>query len=164
MGQGQKKKDEMLDAINGDSWRIEAERWRGVAAAERTSAARADRDHQQRAQKDIDTKAERWRGVAAAERSSATRADKDHQQRAQKDIDTIAECLSKISELEMEVSSKEEANARLQAAHVEEVSALANDIKGLKRLRWYGLVMGRSEDHIITEVNDRTEKARTKTT
>lgn len=32
----------------------------------------------------------------------------------------------------MEVSSKEEANARLQAAHIEEVSALANDVKGLK--------------------------------
>lgn len=44
----------------------------------------------------------------------------------------VAECLSKISELEMEVSSKEEANARLQAAHIEEVTALANDIKGLK--------------------------------
>lgn len=45
---------------------------------------------------------------------------------------TVAECLSKISELEMEVSSKEEANARLQAIHIEEVAALANDIKGLK--------------------------------
>lgn len=44
----------------------------------------------------------------------------------------VAECLSKISELEMEVSSKEEANARLQAAHIEEVAALANDIKELK--------------------------------
>lgn len=44
----------------------------------------------------------------------------------------VAECLSKISELEMEVSSKEEANARLQAKHIEEVSTLANDIKGLK--------------------------------
>lgn len=32
----------------------------------------------------------------------------------------------------MEVSSKEEANARLQASHVNEVAALANDIKGLK--------------------------------
>lgn len=32
----------------------------------------------------------------------------------------------------MEVSSKEEANACLQAAHIEEVTALANDIKGLK--------------------------------
>ncbi|CAH3866470.1 unnamed protein product [Pieris brassicae] len=88
-----------LDALNGSSWRVEAERWRGVAAAERSSAARADRDRQQR---------------------------------AQKDLDTIAECLSKISELEMEVSSKEEANARLQATHIEEVSALANDVKGLK--------------------------------
>lgn len=88
-----------LDALNGSSWRMEAERWRGVAAAERSSAARADRDRQQR---------------------------------AQKDLDTIAECLSKISELEMEVSSKEEANARLQAKHIEEVAALANDIKGLK--------------------------------
>lgn len=44
----------------------------------------------------------------------------------------VAECLSKISELEMEVSSKEEANARLQAKHIEEVAALATDIKGLK--------------------------------
>ncbi|KAI5635539.1 hypothetical protein NE865_11713 [Phthorimaea operculella] len=88
-----------LDALNGGAWKAEAERWRGVAAAERSSAARADRDRQQR---------------------------------AQKDLDTIAECLSKISELEMEVSSKEEANARLQATHVEEVSALANDIKSLK--------------------------------
>ncbi|CAK1540569.1 unnamed protein product [Leptosia nina] len=88
-----------LDALNGSSWRSEAERWRGVAAAERSSAARADRDRQQR---------------------------------AQKDLDTIAECLSKISELEMEVSSKEEANARLQATHVEEVSALKNDVKELK--------------------------------
>ncbi|XP_045768289.1 uncharacterized protein LOC123869418 isoform X2 [Maniola jurtina] len=88
-----------LDALNSGSWRQEAERWRGVAAAERSSAARADRDRQQR---------------------------------AQKDLDTIAECLSKISELEMEVSSKEEANARLQAAHIEEVSALASDVKGLK--------------------------------
>ncbi|CAH2076563.1 unnamed protein product, partial [Iphiclides podalirius] len=88
-----------LDALNGGSWRLEAERWRSVAAAERSSAARADRDRQQR---------------------------------AQKDLDTIAECLSKISELEMEVSSKEEANARLQAIHMEEVAALANDIKGLK--------------------------------
>ncbi|XP_050561825.1 uncharacterized protein LOC118265239 isoform X3 [Spodoptera frugiperda] len=88
-----------LDALNGSSWRVEAERWRGVAAAERSSAARADRDRQQR---------------------------------AQKDLDTIAECLSKISELEMEVSSKEEANARLQAKHIEEVATLANDIKGLK--------------------------------
>lgn len=44
----------------------------------------------------------------------------------------VAECLSKISELEMEVSSKEEANARLQAKHIEEVATLANDIKGLK--------------------------------
>ncbi|XP_047993131.1 myosin-2 heavy chain, non muscle isoform X2 [Leguminivora glycinivorella] len=88
-----------LDALNGGSWRLEAERWRGVAAAERTSAERADHDRQQR---------------------------------AQKDLDTIAECLGKISELEMEVSSKEEANARLQAAHVNEVTALANDIKGLK--------------------------------
>ncbi|XP_038215008.1 uncharacterized protein LOC119834654 isoform X2 [Zerene cesonia] len=88
-----------LDALNGSSWRLEAERWRGVAAAERSSAARADRDRQQR---------------------------------AQKDLDTIAECLSKISELEMEVSSREEANARLQATHIEEVSALANDVKGLK--------------------------------
>lgn len=34
---------------------MEAERWRGVAAAERSSAARADRDRQQRAQKDLDT-------------------------------------------------------------------------------------------------------------
>ncbi|XP_028176169.1 uncharacterized protein LOC114364271 isoform X1 [Ostrinia furnacalis] len=88
-----------LDALNGGSWRLEAERWRGVAAAERSSAERADRDRQQR---------------------------------AQKDLDTIAECLSKISELEMEVSSKEEANARLQATHIEEVASLANDIKGLK--------------------------------
>lgn len=88
-----------LDALNGGNWRLEAERWRGVAAAERSSAARADRDRQQR---------------------------------AQKDLDTIAECLSKISELEVEVSSKEEANARLQATHMEEVAALANDIKGLK--------------------------------
>ncbi|XP_047018823.1 uncharacterized protein LOC124629489 isoform X1 [Helicoverpa zea] len=88
-----------LDALNGSSWRMEAERWRGVAAAERSSAARADRDRQQR---------------------------------AQKDLDTIAECLSKISELEMEVSSKEEVNARLQAKHIEEVATLANDIKGLK--------------------------------
>lgn len=32
----------------------------------------------------------------------------------------------------MEVSSKEEANARLQATHIEEVASLANDIKGLK--------------------------------
>ncbi|OWR41065.1 putative Mitochondrial tumor suppressor 1 protein [Danaus plexippus plexippus] len=32
----------------------------------------------------------------------------------------------------MEVSSKEEANSRLQAAHFEEVSALAKDVKGLK--------------------------------
>ncbi|KAG6459208.1 uncharacterized protein LOC115449342 [Manduca sexta] len=88
-----------LDALNGGNWRLEAEKWRGVAAAERSSAARADRDRQQR---------------------------------AQKDLDTIAECLSKISELEMEVSSKEEANARLQASHIEEVAALANDIKGLK--------------------------------
>ncbi|CAK1600947.1 unnamed protein product [Parnassius mnemosyne] len=88
-----------LDALNGGSWRLEAERWRSVAAAERSSAARADRDRQQR---------------------------------AQKDLDTIAECLSKISELEMEVSSKEEANARLQATHMEEVAALRNDIKGLK--------------------------------
>ncbi|XP_049867762.1 uncharacterized protein LOC126367986 [Pectinophora gossypiella] len=88
-----------LDALNGGAWKVEAERWRGVAAAERTSAARADRDRQQR---------------------------------AQKDLDTIAECLSKISELEMEVSSKEEVNARLQATHIEEVAALANDIKGLK--------------------------------
>lgn len=47
-------------------------------------------------------------------------------------IISVAECLSKISELEMEVSSKEEANARLQAAHLEEVTVLANDIKGLK--------------------------------
>lgn len=45
---------------------------------------------------------------------------------------SVAECLSKISELEMEVSSKEEANARLQVVHMEEVAALANDIKGLK--------------------------------
>lgn len=44
-----------LDALNGSSWRVEAERWRGVAAAERSSAARADRDRQQRAQKDLDT-------------------------------------------------------------------------------------------------------------
>ncbi|KAM3964122.1 LOW QUALITY PROTEIN: toucan [Aphomia sociella] len=88
-----------LDALNGGSWRLEAEKWRGVAAAERSSAARADRDRQQR---------------------------------AQKDLDTIAECLSKISELEIEVSSKEEANARLQATHIEEVTVLANDIKGLK--------------------------------
>ncbi|XP_061703765.1 microtubule-associated protein futsch [Cydia pomonella] len=88
-----------LDALNGGSWRLEAERWRGVAAAERTSAERADHDRQQR---------------------------------AQKDLDTIAECLGKISELEMEVSSKEEANARLQAAHADEVASLANDIKGLK--------------------------------
>ncbi|XP_023936960.2 uncharacterized protein LOC112045111 [Bicyclus anynana] len=88
-----------LDALNSGSWRQEAERWRGVAAAERSSAARADRDRQQR---------------------------------AQKDLDTIAECLSKISELEMEVSSKEEANARLQASHIEEVSSLASDVKGLK--------------------------------
>ncbi|XP_059046343.1 uncharacterized protein LOC131841951 [Achroia grisella] len=88
-----------LDALNGGSWRLEAEKWRGVAAAERSSAARADRDRQQR---------------------------------AQKDLDTIAECLSKISELEIEVSSKEEANARLQATHIEEVAGLANDIKGLK--------------------------------
>ncbi|XP_052756227.1 uncharacterized protein LOC113512638 [Galleria mellonella] len=88
-----------LDALNGGSWRLEAEKWRGVAAAERSSAARADRDRQQR---------------------------------AQKDLDTIAECLSKISELEIEVSSKEEANARLQATHIEEVAVLANDIKGLK--------------------------------
>ncbi|XP_050346773.1 uncharacterized protein LOC126771097 [Nymphalis io] len=88
-----------LDALNSGSWRQEAERWRGVAASERNSAARADRDRQQR---------------------------------AQKDLDTIAECLSKISELEMEVSSKDEANARLQAAHIEEVSALASDVKGLK--------------------------------
>lgn len=98
--------------------------------------------------------------MAAAERSSAARADRNRQQRAQKDLDTsmyfllktkvygtpfniksnmnenfciaVAECLSKISELEMEVSSKEEVNARLQAAHIEEVTALANDIKGLK--------------------------------
>lgn len=34
---------------------MEAERWRGVAAAERSSAARADHDRQQRAQKDLDT-------------------------------------------------------------------------------------------------------------
>ncbi|CAH0581370.1 unnamed protein product [Chrysodeixis includens] len=88
-----------LDALNGSGWRVEAERWRGVAAQERSIAARADRDRQQR---------------------------------AQKDLDTIAECLSKISELEMEVSSKEEVNARLQAKHIEEVAALANDIKGLK--------------------------------
>ncbi|XP_013187212.1 uncharacterized protein LOC106132373 isoform X2 [Amyelois transitella] len=88
-----------LDALNGGTWRIEAEKWREVAAAERTSAARADRDRQQR---------------------------------AQKDLDTIAECLSKISELEMEVSSKEEANARLQEAHVQQLTVLANDIKGLK--------------------------------
>lgn len=88
-----------LDALNGSTWRMEAERWRGMAAAERSSAARADRDRQQR---------------------------------AQKDLDTIAECLSKISELEMEVSSKEEANARLQAKHIMEVASLANDIKGLK--------------------------------
>ncbi|XP_026315334.1 uncharacterized protein LOC113226795 isoform X2 [Hyposmocoma kahamanoa] len=88
-----------LDALNGNSWKLEADRWRSMAAAERSSAARADRDRQQR---------------------------------AQKDLDTIAECLSKISELEMEVSSKEEANACLQAAHIEEVTALANDIKGLK--------------------------------
>ncbi|CAG4982161.1 unnamed protein product [Parnassius apollo] len=88
-----------LDALNGGSWRLEAERWRSVAAAERSSAARADRDRQQR---------------------------------AQKDLDTIAECLSKISELEMEVSSKEEANSRLQATHMEEVAALKKDIKGLK--------------------------------
>ncbi|XP_068632442.1 uncharacterized protein toc [Battus philenor] len=88
-----------LDALNGGSWRLEAERWRGVAAAERTSAARADRDRQQR---------------------------------AQKDLDTIAECLSKISELEMEVSSKEEANVRLQTTHAKEVATLADDIKGLK--------------------------------
>lgn len=47
-------------------------------------------------------------------------------------IFSVAECLSKISELEMEVSSKEEANARLQAKHIEEVAALADDIKGLK--------------------------------
>lgn len=32
----------------------------------------------------------------------------------------------------MEVASKEEANARLQAAHIEEVAALSTDIKGLK--------------------------------
>lgn len=32
----------------------------------------------------------------------------------------------------MELSSKEEANARLQAAHIEEVTVLANDIKELK--------------------------------
>lgn len=44
-----------LDALNGSSWRVEAERWRGVAVAERSSAARADRDRQQRAQKDLDT-------------------------------------------------------------------------------------------------------------
>ncbi|CAH0750311.1 unnamed protein product [Diatraea saccharalis] len=88
-----------LDALNGGSWRLEAERWRGVAAAERSSAERADRDRQQR---------------------------------AQKDLDTIAECLSKISELEIEVTSKEEANARLQATHMESVAALASDIKGLK--------------------------------
>lgn len=44
-----------LDALNSGSWRQEAERWRGVAAAERSSAARADRDRQQRAQKDLDT-------------------------------------------------------------------------------------------------------------
>ncbi|RVE55119.1 hypothetical protein evm_000017 [Chilo suppressalis] len=88
-----------LDALNGGSWRLEAERWRGVAAAERGSAERADRDRQQR---------------------------------AQKDLDTIAECLSKISELEMEVTSKEEANARLQATHIEAVASLASDIKGLK--------------------------------
>lgn len=44
-----------LDALNGNSWRLEAERWRGMAAAERSSAARADRDRQQRAQKDLDT-------------------------------------------------------------------------------------------------------------
>lgn len=47
---------------------------------------------------------------------------------------SVAECLTKISELEMEVSSKEEANSRLQAAHFEEVSALAKDVKGLKVL------------------------------
>ncbi|XP_053612451.1 uncharacterized protein toc isoform X2 [Plodia interpunctella] len=88
-----------LDALSGGTWRLEAEKWREIAAVERSSAARADRDRQQR---------------------------------AQKDLDTIAECLSKISELEMEVSSKEEANARLQATHVEQVTALANDIKELK--------------------------------
>lgn len=44
-----------LDALNGGSWRLEAERWRGVAAAERSTAARADWDRQQRAQKDLDT-------------------------------------------------------------------------------------------------------------
>lgn len=44
----------------------------------------------------------------------------------------VAECLSKISELEMEVSSKEEAYARLQATHIEEVTSLADDVKGLK--------------------------------
>lgn len=32
----------------------------------------------------------------------------------------------------MEVASKEEANARLQATRIEEVAALATDIKGLK--------------------------------
>ncbi|KAL4716373.1 hypothetical protein ACJJTC_006735 [Scirpophaga incertulas] len=88
-----------LDTLNGSSWRVEAERWRGVAAAERSSAERADRDRQQR---------------------------------AQKDLDTIAECLSKISELEMEVAAKDEANVRLQASHLEAVAALASDIKGLK--------------------------------
>lgn len=44
-----------LDALNGNSWKLEADRWRSMAAAERSSAARADRDRQQRAQKDLDT-------------------------------------------------------------------------------------------------------------
>lgn len=118
-----------LDALNGNSWKLEADRWRSMAAAERSSAARADRDRQQRAQKDLDT---------STFFLLKTKIDTNHPTHNPcKRIllcfyIAVAECLSKISELEMEVTSKEEANARLQAAHIEEVTVLANDIKGLK--------------------------------
>lgn len=44
-----------MDALNGSTWRVESERWRTVAAAEQTNAARADLERQQRAKKDYDT-------------------------------------------------------------------------------------------------------------
>ncbi|XP_041988205.1 uncharacterized protein LOC121739722 isoform X2 [Aricia agestis] len=73
--------------------------------------------------------AERWRGLAAAERAAAARADTDRAARAQKDFDTIAECLSKISELEREVSAREEARGEAAAAHAAQLAALAGDVR-----------------------------------
>ncbi|GBP42524.1 hypothetical protein EVAR_81974_1 [Eumeta japonica] len=112
-----------LDTLNGGGWRAEAARWRGLAAAERSSAARADLDRQQRAQKDFDT------SQCSLITTQLTRR-------------RFAECLNKISELEREVSAKDEANARLQAAGaaaaaryratLDEIAGLATDIKGLK--------------------------------